>query len=482
VMSLRPNQVISLTAQVSPRPRIQGFVTNHLHAPVADVEVYLFREPPATNLPAFNVRTNAQGYYEFPTIIPGDYWLWFAGRGYVGEYQDDQWDVAVPQPLIVRHTSGDLQVNAQLLPHPAISGRVTNLAGTALADVTVAAWRVGQSLAEPLVQTTTDAQGNYRLVTFPPGDFLVAFAHNGYVPAYYPNVSKPHQAVPVRAVIGGTTSGIDAVLLRADEVDVQFAATPRSGPWPLVVNFAALARGEVRNWAWDFGDGGQADTPNPQHTYTTPGVYTVTLTVRGAENQEQQQRQSYIWVSDTPITHLEIAGPAQVAVQQVAYFTATHSGGKAVRYAWDVAPVPASVTTVAVDGDTWQQSFTTPGQYQIQATVRNAVSVLTAVRLLQVHANGALEGVVPGLTLMYIPESQAGAAVMFRAHADAPDLVYQWEFGDGSVSAQGAEISHTFATPGVYQVTLTASNAQGRSQLVATMVVRHALRLPTLLR
>ncbi|HSM58703.1 MAG TPA: PKD domain-containing protein, partial [Candidatus Sulfomarinibacteraceae bacterium] len=36
-------------------------------------------------------------------------------------------------------------------------------------------------------------------------------------------------------------------------------------------------------WSWDFGDGNTSNAQNPTHTYSQPGVYTVTLTAGGSE-------------------------------------------------------------------------------------------------------------------------------------------------------------------------------------------------------
>ncbi|MCB0851331.1 MAG: T9SS type A sorting domain-containing protein, partial [Bacteroidetes bacterium] len=36
-------------------------------------------------------------------------------------------------------------------------------------------------------------------------------------------------------------------------------------------------------WFWDFGDGTQASTPNPQHTYSGTGYYKISLTVSDGE-------------------------------------------------------------------------------------------------------------------------------------------------------------------------------------------------------
>jgi PKD repeat protein len=70
---------------------------------------------------------------------------------------------------------------------------------------------------------------------------------------------------------------------------VTASAEPRSGTAPLSVAFTGTATDPEGNtplaYAWDFGDGGTADTADATHTYTVPGTFTATLTVtdsRGA--------------------------------------------------------------------------------------------------------------------------------------------------------------------------------------------------------
>ncbi|MEW6468250.1 MAG: PKD domain-containing protein [Bacteroidota bacterium] len=60
-----------------------------------------------------------------------------------------------------------------------------------------------------------------------------------------------------------------------------FNSTPQAGCAPFMVQFtnSSLTGNMVTNYLWDFGDGSFSVAPNPIHTYTQPGVYTVTLTV-----------------------------------------------------------------------------------------------------------------------------------------------------------------------------------------------------------
>jgi len=60
-----------------------------------------------------------------------------------------------------------------------------------------------------------------------------------------------------------------------------FVAEPTSGNVPLTVRFTDKSGGApVAAWNWDFGDGSPHNTEqNPTHIYTSPGDFTVTLTV-----------------------------------------------------------------------------------------------------------------------------------------------------------------------------------------------------------
>jgi len=61
-----------------------------------------------------------------------------------------------------------------------------------------------------------------------------------------------------------------------------FTSDQQSGCVPLTVQFtdgsSVATPGNIVSWSWDFGDG-TGSTQNPSHTYATPGVYTVILTV-----------------------------------------------------------------------------------------------------------------------------------------------------------------------------------------------------------
>ena len=90
---------------------------------------------------------------------------------------------------------------------------------------------------------------------------------------------------------------------RCPPVSANINADPTSGPAPLVVTFQDQTAG-VTQVHWDFGDTSKTDSSglsNQHHTYTAPGTYTPTITVKndcGSTDTEQiiitvQQSQSF---------------------------------------------------------------------------------------------------------------------------------------------------------------------------------------------
>jgi len=64
-------------------------------------------------------------------------------------------------------------------------------------------------------------------------------------------------------------------------------ATPASGAAPLAVTFQAVVANPgavVGGFQWNFGDGSSVNTPNPtaSHTFSSPGAFSVSVTVNGA--------------------------------------------------------------------------------------------------------------------------------------------------------------------------------------------------------
>ena len=84
--------------------------------------------------------------------------------------------------------------------------------------------------------------------------------------------------------------------LRPSSVDATFSASVREGEAPLAVRFTDESVGEIVHYVWDFGDGAKSRERSPEHTYRTPGVYTVTLEAIGPEGMDREEKDAYIAV------------------------------------------------------------------------------------------------------------------------------------------------------------------------------------------
>ncbi len=106
-----------------------------------------------------------------------------------------------------------------------------------------------------------------------------------------------------------------------------FVAAPRTGVLPLTVRFANTSTGDYSTSLWDFGDTVNSTLKNPTHTYTMPGVYTVTLTISGPGGASEKVRQNYIVVTPLTVTLPVVQGGWQTFGDTCArlYFTDTGS-------------------------------------------------------------------------------------------------------------------------------------------------------------
>ena len=75
-----------------------------------------------------------------------------------------------------------------------------------------------------------------------------------------------------------------------------FSASPVSGKAPLKVQFTDKSTGTVSSWKWSFGDKTYSTQKNPKHTYSKPGKYTVSLTVKNAKGSNTKTISKYITV------------------------------------------------------------------------------------------------------------------------------------------------------------------------------------------
>ncbi len=93
---------------------------------------------------------------------------------------------------------------------------------------------------------------------------------------------------------GPTDGGANVLRVRFTGF-ARFQADVTAGDLPLEVAFTDTSEVPgASGWTWDFGDGNTSTDQNPVHTYTTEGLYSVSLAVTGANGVVLTRRSAYI--------------------------------------------------------------------------------------------------------------------------------------------------------------------------------------------
>ena len=282
------------------------------------------------------------------------------------------------------------------------------------------------------------------------------------------------------------------------------------------VQFTDQTQNAPSSWLWNFGDNTTSTLQNPNHCYTTPGTYTVTLTATNATGSNVRTRTGYIeynstvpvaatctptttaYCCDYGITRFALGALVKTSLNgQAGYENFTCSSR--VQLTEGMA-VPISVTTGGTtphDTRVWLDlnndgAFTTG---ELLYTALNRVSpsgtltipgsavknVPLRLRVLADFVGGANGpcanpqlGQVEDYTVTVQQNTSPPVAaftsnyvlgncqnpVQFTDQSSNAPTSWLWNFGDGSTSTQ-QNPSHIYSTAGVFNVTLTATNSFG---------------------
>ena len=109
--------------------------------------------------------------------------------------------------------------------------------------------------------------------------------------------------------------GVDTVT-RSNLIEVEaqppvaaFSVSSTTGDAPLTVTFSdesTQGTGTINQWTWDFGDGNTSTESSPEHTYTEPGEFTVSLTVSDEYSSHSTVATEPVVVTEAPPSELTL--------------------------------------------------------------------------------------------------------------------------------------------------------------------------------
>lgn len=263
------------------------------------------------------------------------------------------------------------------------------------------------------------------------------------------------------------------VIPTGGEPSPSFKSNPIAGKYtvPVIINFVDTSTADpstpITSWLWDFGDDHTSTEQNPTHGYITAGTYTVSLTVTNSVASKTYAVYEGYTISTVsePTEPVVITEPiaacsvnlSSMTVPCVATFT-DHSTGTPTSWLWNFDD--GSVST----DQNPTHTFVNAGVYSVRLTVANAFGHSYITKTLN------LVEAVDGKPKPYFTCSPAsgeidvGTTVQFFDSTpetlDAPNLRWQWFFGDEGYSEEKNPV-HKFTKTGTFTVRLMVTNKNG---------------------
>ncbi|MBC7849148.1 MAG: PKD domain-containing protein, partial [Chitinophagaceae bacterium] len=243
-----------------------------------------------------------------------------------------------------------------------------------------------------------------------------------------------------------------------------FTATTTSGCSPLNVQFTDQSSNNPIFWNWDLGNGQLSTAQNPVTQYSAPGTYTVTLVVRNAAGINSITRTDYIVVNPSPSANLS-ANIRTACVPATIQFTdiTIPNAGTITDWLWDFG----DGTTSTLQNP--QKNYIQPGFYTISLRVTSSTGCVGAIAI------GNYIRIVSGVTAEFSSTPAATCRppyiVNFSDLTSGPgNITYSWDFGNSTTSTLQNPVA-TYAAPGTYTVSLTASSEFGCSNTITRDII-----------
>jgi PKD repeat protein len=223
-------------------------------------------------------------------------------------------------------------------------------------------------------------------------------------------------------------------------------------------------------WHWDFGDGNDTtiyfpDDPDVEHTYALHDTYLVTLSVV-SDDACYGTVSEYLVIDPAPIALFNYDPACYESLTQ--FWDNSNMGGglTIISWYWDFGdPNSAPNNTSTLQNPL--HDFTNPGVYNFTLTVTNVDGCTnTIIQQVTVNEGAAIDFYSMDTCYSFYTQFYVDLAITDTLTI----LLYDWDFGDGSLHSNLMNPAHMYYDPGIYDVSLIILDTSGCSNAVSHVV------------
>ena len=199
-------------------------------------------------------------------------------------------------------------------------------------------------------------------------------------------------------------------------------------------------------YVWDFGDGTISNNPNPgTHVYSSNATRSITLTLTDTIKSCGASHKEILRFPCSALFNVSVNG------KQVVFIPLAADDSADVNFSWNFGDGTTSSSVAPY------HHYTTNGSYTVCLTVTNKVDPsCTETQCL----NFIIQDVVPckaGFT--YSQDASDPRIIYLTNISTGNNLLYFWNFGDGTTSNSSSPGTHIYTTPGDHIICLTVKDS-----------------------
>src|SRR5438128_7779185 len=275
-----------------------------------------------------------------------------------------------------------------------------------------------------------------------------------------------------RDSVGATATASNSVTIARNNnaLTANISANTNNPQSEQTVLFTASAVGGTApyTYAWNFGDGSTDVGAAPSHTYSSSGIFDVTVTVTDSNSQTTSGSQLITVSNPLPLFQFSVGfdyQPRSVTTATTVVFTTSVTGGTSpYHYQWDLG-----------DGATSSGAYTShlyaySGTYTIQLTVTDNSGQSYSTSQTVTVIGSQIQPLTTDFN--YKPtHTTVDTTVTFAAAATGGTGPYTfgWDLGDAS-TATGTNIDHMYTKASNYTVVLTTTDHLGDTTISSKTV------------